>query len=99
MDKLMCLKILKKTELRSYMPGFHMEKINSDSYCLLKMRVHDGNADQLFTSPMLARHINAFRHCKNLQISLINSASTTKNEKPPYPAFQISTEIPILQIS
>lgn len=61
MDKLICIT---KIIGLSYMPGFHFKKINSDScyYKILKMKVHNGNADQLFTSPMLARHINALRH-------------------------------------
>lgn len=64
MDKLICLKIYTKIiGLRIDMPSFHLERNFRDyySYKTPKMKVHHGNADHLFTSPVLARHINAHR--------------------------------------
>lgn len=71
MDKLICLKIYTKIiGLRNYMPSFYLER----NFRLMK--VNSENADQLyFTSASYTQKIS-----KNLKLSLINSASVTKNE-------------------
>lgn len=64
MDKPICLKIYQNNWTEKVHARFPIGKKDTDSYYykIPKIKVHNGNADQLFTSPMLARHINALRH-------------------------------------
>lgn len=66
-NKLICLKICKKKP-QNWNENLHAKFLHGRKflgpllYKILKMTLHNGNTDS-FTSPALARHTNAHKHC------------------------------------